>query len=294
MSFLITQALISGLTNGLVYALIGMGMAAIFKGSRIINAMQGEFCIVGGIVAVMFTTRLGLPLWLGLIAGILSGAVLGFLIEILFVRHMVRKNASEDSFLLLTIGLAMTLSAGILYFVGRDSFMLQAIGGDDVMMIGEGIIRTHALWLIGISLAITFGLRLFYRHSALGLSMMAASIDPDGATTVGIDVARMRAYTFALGGVLGAVGGILVSPLVPVSYQLGLALTLKGFAAAILGGLTNPLGAVVGGVTLGLIEALAIISVSSGYKDVAAFSVLILIMVIMPQGMLGRKSRVGG
>ena len=118
MSFLITQALISGLTNGLVYALIGMGMAAIFKGSRIINAMQGEFCIVGGIVAVMFTTRLGLPLWLGLIAGILSGAVLGFLIEILFVRHMVRKNASEDSFLLLTIVFKAFIIVFLSYFRG--------------------------------------------------------------------------------------------------------------------------------------------------------------------------------
>lgn len=294
MSFLITQAILSGVTNGMIYALIGMGMAAIFKGSRVINAMQGEFSIVGAIVAVVLTARAGLPLWLGLLAGVLSGAVLGLVIELAFVRHMVRKKASEDSFLLLTIGLALTLSATILFFVGRDSYMLPAISGDDVVLIGEGVMRTHALWLIGIALAVTWGIRLFYKHTTLGLSMMAASIDPDGATSVGINVARMRTYTFALGGILGAVGGILVSPLVPVSYHLGLALTLKGFAAAILGGLTNPLGAAVGGIALGVIEALAIVMVASGYKDVVAFSLLILIMVLMPQGILGRKQRVGG
>ena len=118
--------------------------------------------------------------------------------------------------------------------------------------------------------------------------MMAASIDADGAATTGINVARMRTYTFVLGGLLGALGGILVTPLIGVDYQLGLNLTLKGFAAAVLGGLTNPLGAAVGGITLGLVESLAIIGISSSYKDVVAFSVLIVIMILMPQGILGR------
>jgi branched-chain amino acid transport system permease protein len=123
---------------------------------------------------------------------------------------------------------------------------------------------------------------------------MAASIDPDGAATNGIDVGRMRTFTFVLGGLLGALGGILVTPLVGVDYTLGLSLTLKGFAAAVLGGLTNPLGAAVGGLTLGLVESLAIIGISSSYKDVVAFGALIAIMILMPQGMLGRAGRRGG
>ena len=118
--------------------------------------------------------------------------------------------------------------------------------------------------------------------------------DADGAATTGINVARMRTFTFVLGGVLGAAGGILVTPLIGVDYQLGLNLTLKGFAAAVLGGLTNPLGAAVGGLTLGLVESLAIIGISSSYKDVVAFSVLIVIMILMPQGILGRAGRRGG
>jgi branched-chain amino acid transport system permease protein len=104
----------------------------------------------------------------------------------------------------------------------------------------------------------------------------------------------MRTLTFLLGGLVGGLAGVLVSPLTTLHYEMGLLLTLKGFAAAILGGLTNPFGAVVGGVTLGLLEALAVLSVSSGYKDVIAMSILIAIMILMPNGMLGRGARKGG
>ena len=150
------------------------------------------------------------------------------------------------------------------------------------------------LVLVGLRLGATLALRAFYHRTTIGLSMMAASIDADGAATTGINVGRMRTFTFVLGGLLGALGGILVTPLIGVDYQLGLNLTLKGFAAAVLGGLTNPLGAAVGGLTLGLVESLAIIGISSSYKDVVAFSVLIVIMILMPQGILGRAGRRGG
>ena len=291
---LVVQAILAGVTNGFVYALVGMGLAAIFKGSRVINAMQGEFAVVGAMCVVLLTTHAGWPYPLGIAAGMLTGVVLGAAIELSFVRYMLRRNASEDSFLLLTIGLSLTLSAGVLYFVGRNGYLLPPIGGEGVVLILDAVMQYHAIWLIVIGLAITVALRLFYHRTTLGLAMMAASIDADGASTIGIDVARMRTFTFVLGGLLGAAGGILVTPLVSVDYQVGIGLTLKGFAAAILGGLTNPLGAVIGGVTIGLIEALAIVFVSSSYKDVVAFSLLIGIMILMPQGMLGRAGRRGG
>jgi branched-chain amino acid transport system permease protein len=124
--------------------------------------------------------------------------------------------------------------------------------------------------------------------------MMAAAIDEDGAATIGIDVVRMRTLTFLLGGLVGGLAGVLVSPLTTLHYEMGLLLTLKGFAAAILGGLANPFGAVVGGVTLGLVESLAVLTLSSGYKDVIAMTILIAIMILMPNGMLGRSARKGG
>ncbi|HEX2890333.1 branched-chain amino acid ABC transporter permease [Vineibacter terrae] len=291
---LVLQAIFAGVTNGIVYALVGMGLSAIFKGSRVINAMQGEFSVIGAMATVLLLTQAGWPYAAAIAAGALLGALLGAAIEIAFVRYMARQNATEDSFLLLTIGLALTLSASVLFFVGRDGHLLPPLGGEGVLIVLDAVIQIHAVWLIAIGVAATLLLRAFFHHTMVGLSMMAASIDPDGAATTGINVGRMRTFTFVLGGFLGALGGILVTPLVAVDYQLGLGLTLKGFAAAVLGGLTNPLGAAVGGVTLGLVESLAIIGVSSSYKDVVAFSVLIVIMILMPQGILGRAGRRGG
>jgi branched-chain amino acid transport system permease protein len=288
---LIMQAFLAGITNGLTYALVGIGIAAIFKGTRIINVMQGEFSVTGAMVTVVLLNQAHLPYWLAICGGILSGALIGGGIEICFVRYMMRRGANQQSFILLTIGLAVTMSASVLFFVGRNGYLLPAFGGDSVLLIFNAVIRSHAVWLIVITLMISGALRVFYHQTTLGLSMMATSIDADGAATTGINVAQMRTLTFVLGGAVGATAGILMTPLISVDFALGINLTLKGFAAAILGGLTNPLGSVVGGITLGLVEALSAIYISSSYKDIISFTVLIIIMIVMPNGMLGRAGR---
>lgn len=291
---LIVQAILSGITNGFVYALIGVGIAIIFKGTRIINAMQGEFAVVGGLVAVFALQSAGLPYALAIVLGIAAGAASGLVIDLLFVQPMTRRGASEESFLLLTIGLAFALSAAALYFGGRDSHLLPAIGGDGVVEFLGAAIPVHALALIAIAAVLVVALRLFYTRTLVGLAMTAASLDPDGATTSGINVRRMRSLTFLLGGGFGAIAGILVTPLLAMNYQMGIGLTLKGFAAAILGGLTNPLGAVAGALVLGLAESLAVLGFPSGYRDVIALSMLIVIMIVLPNGLLGRAARKGG
>ncbi len=291
---LILQAALAGITNGFTYALVGIGIAAIFKGTRIINVMQGEFCVTGAMVTVLLLNNAHWPYWAAILGGVLSGVVVGMLINVLFVRYMMRKGATQQTFILLTIGLAITMSAAVLFFIGRSGYVLPPFGGEDATVILGAVVQSHAVWLILIALGITAGLKLFYHRTTIGIAMMGASIDADGATTIGINVPRMNMLTFALGGGLGAIAGILVTPLVSVDYAIGVNLTLKGFAAAILGGLTNPLGAVVGGLTLGLIESLAIVAVSSSYKDVIAMTILIAIMIFMPNGMLGRGGRRGG
>jgi branched-chain amino acid transport system permease protein len=291
---LILQSTLAGITNGSVYALTGLGLAVVFRGTRIINAMQGEFALIGGMVAYLVLDRLGLPLPLAFLAGILAGGALGWLIEWLLVRPTAKRGASEEGYLLLTLGTAFAISAGVLYFFGRDARLLPGIGGEGSTVFFDAAIRVHAIWLIVISAAVMLALRLFYNRTLIGLAMMAVSIDEEGAATTGINVPRMRSFTFLLGGLVGGLAGVLVSPLITIQYEMGLLLTLKGFAAAILGGLTNPFGAVVGGLTLGIVESLAVLSVSSGYKDVIAMTILIVIMILMPDGILGRRIRRGG
>lgn len=291
---LILQTVLAGLTNSFVYALIGIGIAVIYRGTRIINAMQGDFAVIGGMLAVFGLVSIGLPYILAFVLGLAAGAVTGFLVDVLCVRPMIRRKADEEAFLLLTIGLAFAISAAVLYISGREAHLLPGIGGNGTVVVLGAFIPVHALFLIAISLLVVGGLWLFYRKTVIGLSMIAASIDADGATTVGIDVAKMRGLTFVLGGTIGALAGILVTPLISISYQMGLALTLKGFAAAILGGLANPLGAVLGGLVIGLSEALAVVGLSSGYKDVVALTIMLIVMVLMPNGLLGKAGRQGG
>ena len=291
---LVAQAVLSGVTNGVIYALIGVGLAVIFKGSRVVNAMQGEFSLIGAVVAVLAMKAGGFPYPAAFAVGAVSGMLTGVAIEMLFVRPLIRQRASEDAFLLLTIGLAFAISAAVLFFAGRDYYSLPTFGKDATAIVLDATIRHHAIWVIAAACLIVAALRLFYRHTSIGLAMMAASIDADGAATTGISVTAMRTATYAAGGLLGALAGLLVAPLVPVNYHMGLVFTLKGFCAAMIGGLTNPLGAIFGGLILGLLESLAIVFVASAYKDVAALTALLLIMMIAPHGLFGRAGRKGG
>jgi len=294
MSFALpVQAVLSGITIGFVYALIGLGIAVIFKGSKVVNAMQGEFAIVGGMTAAIVLAA-GLPFITAIAAGIGVGALGGGLIQRFLVGPMIARKANEESMLLLTIGIAFTLSAAVLFVAGRGSHLLPAVGGNGVVELAGATIRIHAIFLMIAGSLLVGGLAVFFKHTVLGIAMTAAALDPDGATIVGINVQRMRQATFVLGGALGAIAGILVAPLTEVGYQMGLTLTLKGFAAAVVGGLTNPLGAVAGGLLIGLVESFGVVFIASGYKNVFAMTVLIFIMILVPNGILGRAGRAGG
>ena len=291
---LFIQSLLAGVTNGFVYALVGLGISVIYRGTRVVNAMQGDFSLVAGIVAYLSLERLGLPILAAFAAGILAGAAIGWAVEILFVRPTKKRGGNEDSFLLVTLGGAFAASAAALLFFGRDSHSVRGLGGNNLLDVYDAAIRVHAVWLIVLSIAVLIALRVFYTRTMIGKSVMAASIDPDGAATIGINVPLMRTVTFCLGGAVGGVAGVLVSPLITIHYEMGLLLTLKGFTAAIIGTLGNPFGSVAGGLMLGLVEALAIVFVSSGYKDVIAMTFLILIMIAVPNGLFGRRGHAGG
>lgn len=291
---LLVQSILAGVTNGFVYGLIGLGIAVIFRGARMINAMQGDFALIGAVAAYLVSVSLGLPMLAGFLLGVLAGGLTGFLVERFMIRPTAKRRGTDDSYLLVTLGGAFAVSASILLYFGRDSYPLPGIGGNELVDVFDAAIRVHAIWLIVISTAVVLGLKWFYANTGIGQAMLASSIDPEGALTLGINVAAMRSLTFGLGGLVGGLAGVLVAPLINIQYEMGLLLTLKGFAAAILGGLTSPFGAIFGGVLLGLVESLAIVTISSGYKDVVAMTLLIAIMIAMPQGLFGRRGRLGG
>lgn len=283
---LLLQAVFAGITNGFVYGLIGLGISAVFRGTGIINAMQGEFAVIAAMVAAALIAGPNWPLVPALAVSVLSVSVLGLVVERVLVRPLVARGAGEESFLLLTLGLSLLSTASILFFLGREPRFLPGIGGTDSVEILGAPVRVHALSVVAIGVVLTVILRFFYTKTVVGIAMVASSLDAQGAATTGIDVSAMRSTTFVIGGFVGAIAGILVAPLTPVSYLLGLTLTLKGFAAAVLGGLTRPLGAIVGGLVFGLIEALAVVTFPSGYKDVVALFILVALLILRPRGLL--------
>lgn len=287
---LLLQALFAGITNGFVYGLIGLGISAIFRGTGIINAMQGEFAVVAAMLTAALIAGPGWPLLPAIAVSVALTSALGLVIERFFVRPLVRRGAGEESFLLLTLGLALLSTASLLFFLGREPQFLPGVGGNTSVSIFGAPVRVHAFAVIALGIVLTVALRFFYTKTVVGIAMVAASLDAEGAATTGINVSALRSATFVIGGFVGAVAGILVAPLTPVSYLLGLTLTLKGFAAAVLGGLTRPLGAIVGGLAFGLIEAFAVVAFPSGYKDVVALTVLVVLLIVRPRGLLPAAS----
>ena len=291
---LLLQVVAAGVTNGFLYAMIGLGLAVVYKGSTIVNAAQGDFAVVGAIVTVLITQKAGLPYWASIALGIFAAAGLGALVEVACIRPMLRRKASEETMLLLTVGLTFLIGAVVLVAAGKAAYFLPPIGGEAHVEIGGATIQRHALIVIAAALLVVGALAAFYRYTHLGRSMVAASSDADGASSIGINVPLMRTCTFMLGGLIGGIAGILQAPLIGVSFAIGIAITLKGLAAAILGGLVNPMGAVVGGLILGLAEALAVLVFSSGYQTIAAMGLLIVIMIAMPNGLFAAATRKGG
>ena len=243
---LFLQSILAGLTNGFVYGLIGLGIAVVFRGARIINAMQGDFALLGSVVAyVAFDPARG-PDATGVSCRGPRGGVLGLLVERLRIRPTEKRAGTEDSYLLVTLGGAFAASAAVLLYFGRDLYVLTALGATPPWTCLTPPSACTPVWLIVISSLVVLALKLFYSYTRFGQAMLAASIDVDGSLTIGINVPLMRTLTFVTGGLMGGLAGILVAPLINIHYEMGLLLTLKGFAAAIFGGLISPVGAMFG------------------------------------------------
>jgi len=283
----LVQLLFAGLTTGAVYALVALGFTLIFQASEVVNFAQGEFVMLGGMVTV-FAFEAGLPLPLAAALAIAVAVTTGLLLHRLAIEPA--KGATVVTLIIVTIG-ASILIRGIAQIVFDKQFhALPAFTGDEPLRLLGAAILPQSLWVLGGAAAIVFGLWLFMERTLLGKAVRATAANRLAAELVGIDTRIVLALAFAVSAAIGAVGGILVTPITLTSYAVGTILALKGFAAAMLGGIGNPVGAVLGGLVLGLLEAFAAGWISSTYKDGVAFLVILLVLLVMPQGLLGRRA----
>ncbi|MBI4242062.1 MAG: branched-chain amino acid ABC transporter permease [Candidatus Rokubacteria bacterium] len=277
------QYFLSGLVVGGIYALIGLGFVIVYSVTRVINFAQGEFAMLGALLMVSLAD-LGLPLAPAFPLAALAGCALGALLERAAI-HPVRQG-SALTFIIITIGASIALRGAALLAWGTDPFPLPSFSPGPPLQLGGAIVVRQGVWVLAIAVAIFLGLWAFFTRTYLGKTVRACAINPRAACLMGIRVDRMSLLAFALAGGLGAVAGIVIAPITYATYDMGLMLGLKGFVAAVLGGLVSPPGAILGGFLLGVLESLAAGLVSSGYKDAVAFLILILICLGQVAGLL--------
>ncbi len=281
----IVQFVISGLTAGSVYGFTALGFTIIFNATGIINFAQGEFVMLGGLISVYFYQSLKLPLFLACLAAIAVVTIIGGLFERLAIYP--RRNASVITLIIITIGGSILIKGSTMQILGEDPMALPAFSGQKSIAFLGAAIQPQAIWVAVVTLAAVILLRVFYQHTILGKAMKASADNREAAKIVGINVSRLTLYSFAFSAAIGALAGVVVTPIVMAVFDMGGMIGLKGFAAAILGGLGNPIGSVLGGLLLGVLESLSIGIISSGYKDAISLLVLLSVLFIRPSGLFG-------
>ncbi|MDO8949948.1 MAG: branched-chain amino acid ABC transporter permease [Actinomycetota bacterium] len=282
------QFVASGLQNGAVYALVALGFTLVYASTGIINFAQGEFFMLGGMLAVA-GVRAGLPLPFAALASVILTASIGLLFERVALRP--RRDSGPTVLIIITIGGSMVMKSLARHAFGPNELSLPPFSpGSPIVFAGASIDR-QVLWIWGLTIVAVVALTFLYSKTKLGRAMRACSLSHDAARLMGIDTARVVMISFGLAAALGALGGVAVAPLTQTAFDVGSRAGLKGFAAAILGGLGNPIAAVVGGLVLGLLESLSVAFISSTYKDAISLVVLLAVLFLRPQGLLGKSRR---
>ncbi|NMM37385.1 MAG: branched-chain amino acid ABC transporter permease [Glaciimonas sp.] len=281
------QFLFSGITVGATYALSALGFTLIYNASNVINFAQGEFIMLGGMLSVFFT-QAGLPLPIALLLAIVLPAVVGVLMEKLAIEPV--KNAETVTLIIITIGASLVIRGLTQVWLGKGTHSLPAFSGEDPIQILGATLMPQSLWVLGGTALVVIVLWYFFNRTLQGKAMLATSYNRLAAELVGINTSWVLCMSFAMSAALGAVGGILVTPITMTSYDVGIMLGLKGFVAAVVGGMGNGLGAVIGGLLVGILEAMGAGYISSAYKDAIPFLLILFILFFMPRGLFGGKS----
>lgn len=278
------QFLFSGLTVGATYALAALGFTLIYNASNVINFAQGEFIMLGGMLAVFFS-QAGLPMPITMALAILVPAIVGVTLEKLAIEPV--KGAEPATLIIITIGASLVIRGLVQICLGKGTHALPPFSGDDPIAIFGATVMPQSIWVLGVTGLVVVALWYFFARTLTGKAMLATSYNATAAQLVGINTGWVLFMSFAMSAALGALGGVLLTPITLTSYDVGIMLGLKGFVGAVVGGLGSGLGAVVGGLLVGILEAMGAGYISSAYKDAIPFILILLILFLMPRGLFG-------
>jgi Branched-chain amino acid ABC-type transport system, permease components len=278
------QLLASGLSTGSIYALVGLGLLLAFKGTGILNFAQGELVTLGAYTALFLTLFFHLPYWAVFLLTLLIAAVVGVLFERLLIRPLIR--APEFTIVVATLAVGMMIKNLLRNSWQETVSTIPSPFADVSLRFGEISVNPQYVWVTACAVAIMALLALFFRNNLAGKAMRAVAQNQTAARLMGIRVNRVFPATFALSAAVAALSGILIAPLNGIEPEMGNIL-MKGFVAAVLGGFNSLVGCVIAGFMLGILETFGGAFIGGLFKDVTAFSLLILVLLVRPHGIFG-------
>jgi branched-chain amino acid transport system permease protein len=266
---------------------VGVGFNIIYNTTGIINFAQGEFVMLGGMMAV--TLHAWLPLPLAIAGAVVATMAVGALIELTFIRWLGRPSVLR--MIVITIGVSILVREAALQIWGERVRSLPYFTGDEVTSLDLGGVRVspQVLWSLGTCLAIVLALRTFFQHTRLGRQMRACAENRDAAALCGIPTRSLVTLSFVLSAGIGALAGCVVSPITYTQYGIGTGLAIKGFTVAVLGGLGNSTAAVAAGFVVGILESLSVWLLPAAYKDAVSVAIFLAILSFRPSGIFGSR-----
>lgn len=283
------EQLLNGLTLGSTYALIALGYTMVYGIIQLINFAHGEIYMFGAFVGLFLVTVLGANIFVALIGAMIFCMLLGMLVEKIAYRPL-RGKSSRLSALISAIGVSIFLSTLMALIRGPNTTRYPEVIKITTYQIGSVSLSSLQITILLLAAILMVGLQVLIKKTRVGKAMRACSQDLEASYLMGVNVNRVISFTFAIGSALAAAGGVMVGIYYNAVWPyMGMMAGLKAFAAAILGGIGSIPGAMIGGITLGVLEILGVAYLSSSYKDAIAFAILILVLIIRPQGILGQK-----
>lgn len=277
------QLLIGGLVVGSIYGLVGIGFTGVYNVTGIVNFAQGDLAMMGAMIGAAAWAQ-GFAEPIAILIGILSGGVLGAAINRFGIEPL---KGNLVGAVIVTIGCGIAIQGMAVALWGTDAQTLPAFSGEEPIHVAGATIPPQALWVLATALALMGLLTVFFQYTYAGRAFRASSVNPLAAKLCGIEHKKMGMIAFVLSGTLGAIAGLVIAPITFTSADIGIPFAIKGFTACIIGGLGSAVGAMIGGLLLGLIEAFSAGYLSSGYKNAITFVILLLFLAFRPGGILG-------
>jgi branched-chain amino acid transport system permease protein len=286
----VLQVLVSGIAQGCIYGLIALGFVLIYKATEAVSFAQGDLMMLGAFLGLATLTVLGLPFWVTVPAVIAAMAVFGFAIERVVIRPIL--GQPTFSIVMLTIGIGYVARGAITMIpgIGTDTHTLPVPYKDAVVPVGGVVLAVEQIVVIAVTALLCLVLYLLFSRSKVGIAMQAASQNQLAAYYMGIPVKKLNGVVWALAAMVAAVAGLLLAPITFVHANMGF-IGLKAFPAAVVGGFGSLPGAIVGGLIIGVVESLAGFYLPEGFKDVAAYVVVLVMLMVKPNGLFGENLR---